>query len=292
MQLPTDYPTLRDYAAYEAMGAALPRVPVAVVTVLLNAVSTVGATLASVQSQPQPVRHVIVDGGSTDGTLDYVRAHRRPQDLLIGEPDKGISDAINKGIAASNSDYVAILHGDDALGPDQLQTALAAAVSGDHAIVFGSARIFREGRYWYLWRGEPDYARVLGRRMPAVPHPSMLVSRRAFEQVGLYDPRYKLAMDYEWLLRAERLGVGASFVEGVVADMNHDGLSNTLFAKTLAEVARVVEAYGRPRPIAQAERYGRLLKTHVSMRAQRSAPWLHAALRSVINRQVNFDRPA
>ena len=120
----------------------------------------------------------------------------------------------------------------------------------------------------------------------------MLISRRAFEQVGLYDPRYKLAMDYEWLLRAERLGVKATLVEGVVADMNHDGLSNNLFAKTLAEVARVVEAYGRPRPLAQAERYGRLVKTHISIRAQHGAPWLHTMLRSLVNRQVDFQPPA
>ena len=79
MRTPTGYPTLRDYAAYEAVGSALPLEPVAVVTVLLNAVATVGATLTSVQSQPRPVRHVIVDGGSTDGTLEYVRAHRRPR---------------------------------------------------------------------------------------------------------------------------------------------------------------------------------------------------------------------
>ena len=285
---PATWPSLADYAAYAELGAPLGRTSVAVVTVLLNAVDTVSQTLASVHAEPMPVRHVIVDGGSTDGTAAYVAKHKRAGDLLISEPDRGISDAMNKGIAASNSDYVAIIHGDDALGPGQLQTALAAARAGDLDAVFGSVRMSRGGRFWYLWRGQPDYAAVLPRRMPAVPHPSLLISRRAFERAGLYSLRYKLAMDYEWLLRAHRLGVNATFVEGVVADMNHDGRSNTAYAKTLAEVADIVQSYGRPRLIAQAERFGRVFKTAVSMKAQRGAPQLHALLRRAVNRDVSF----
>ena len=286
---PATWPSSADYAAYAELGVPLGRTSVAVITVLLNAVDTVGQTLASVHAEPMQVRHVIVDGGSTDGTAEYVARHKRPGDLLISEPDKGISDAMNKGIAASNSDYVAIIHGDDALGPGQLQTALAAARADDLDAVFGSARMSRGGHFWYLWRGQPDYDSVLSRRMPAVPHPSLLISRRAFERTGLYSLRYKLAMDYEWLLRAHRFGVHPVFVEGVVADMNHDGRSNTAYVRTLAEVADIVESYGRPRLIAQAERFGRVLKTAISIKAQRGAPQLHALLRRAVNRDVSFE---
>ena len=92
--------------------------------------------------------------------------------------------------------------------------ALAAISSTGAPFVFGDVEFHRDGAPLYRERGQAGYAAGLGAKMSCVPHPSMLVSRAAFEQVGLYRTDLKLAMDYEWLLRASRAGLVGSHVGG------------------------------------------------------------------------------
>ena len=282
-------PSFHDYARYVELGQSLAACELAVVTVVLNAAPTLPRTLQSLKRQRTDLRHVVVDGGSTDGSLAIVRSGLSPDDLLISEADGGISDAMNKGLAAANSRHVAVLHSDDWLSDGQLQLALSIIRSTGAPFVFGDVEFHRHGAFLYRERGQADYTNVLAAKMSCVPHPSMLVSKAAFEAVGLYRTDLKLAMDYEWLLRAARQGVVGSHVEGLLAHMTHDGASNTLYRRTIAEVAEIAIAYGRPWPLARAEQALRTVKTSVARRVESVDPRLHLRLKRLINPKILQD---
>ena len=118
-------PMLTDYDSYaKARNAAAPdpesRPIVSVVTIVLNAGHTLQRTIASVQAQTfSSIEHVLVDGGSSDDTLNIIRRMARPQDYWLSEKDRGISDAFNKGVALARGRYIVILNADDWLSPDQ-----------------------------------------------------------------------------------------------------------------------------------------------------------------------------
>src|ERR1700742_1593462 len=124
-------PRLDDYDTYATKrGVGLPGTapPLgSIVTIALNMARTLERTIASVQAQNFPsVEQVLVDGGSTDGTLDVILRMARPQDFWISEKDRGISDAFNKGVAMARGRYVLILNADDWLSPDQIAQSVAA----------------------------------------------------------------------------------------------------------------------------------------------------------------------
>ena len=279
-------PTLRDYAAYEALGRSRAPCELAAVTVARNAATTIARTQRSVHAQGPQVRHVVVDGGSTDATLAVLRPDLRAHDILISEPDRGISDAMNKGIAACNAAFVAVIHSDDWLSDSQLALALAHVHATGADFVFGDVDFYKAGRLAHRDRGDPDYAAKVANRMPSVLHPSILFSRQAFERVGLYRTDLKLAMDYEWLLRATSAGLRGAYSPAIIANMTHDGASNTRYPQTMAEVADVAIRYGRPRLRARAEQAMRTAKIFAGRRVERLSPAVFLAVRRRINPQI------
>ena len=100
---------------------------VSVITVCRNAATTVERTVRSVLAQSyKPLEYIIVDGGSTDGTLDIIRRNRRKIARIVSEPDRGISDAFNKGIRLSRGAYVHLLNADDWMEPDTISRGVEA----------------------------------------------------------------------------------------------------------------------------------------------------------------------
>ena len=120
-------PTLEDYRffAERRSGGQRLRPKVSLITVVLNAVDTLPRTIESVQAQSfASIEHVVVDGGSTDGTIELLSRCLRVQDYWMTEPDRGISDAMNKGIALARGDYIQFIHADDWLSPTQIEQAV------------------------------------------------------------------------------------------------------------------------------------------------------------------------
>lgn len=279
-------PTIADYTA--RVPAPADNAPaISVVSVCWNSAATIARTIASVHAQigadgaPLPTEHLFIDGGSTDATLDIIRHHLRPGDRLISERDGGISDAINKGIALAAGSHIAILHSDDWL--DKGQLAAAAAIRAD--IVFGNVMLYVDGLRWFEERGDPDYARIIHSRMPSVPHPSMLIARAVFERIGLYRCDLKMAMDYEWLLRATVAGEAAVYEPAVTAHMTLDGVSNTRWWATMREVNLIAESFGKSPWQARPSLWLRGVKTGTGAMLRRAAPKFYIGLRQRLNPQ-------
>ena len=257
---------------------------VSIVTVALNAARTLERTIASVQAQTfHSVEHVLVDGGSTDGTLDIIRRMARPQDYWISEKDRGISDAFNKGVAMARGRYILILNADDWLSPEQIGHSIAALEKSGADFVFGDLIFYEGERALFRYGGDPTYAKVIRRRWPSVGHPTLLAARGCFERVGLFDPIYRNAMDYDWLLRVHCAGARGVYCPDVVGHMTHDGVSNLQFARTIDEVRRIVVTHGRNPVVAALEAGFRRLKTSVAQPIKRRGEPLYRLARQIIN---------
>lgn len=203
------------------------RPEISVVTVCLNAAATLEQTIESVAAQSHPaLEYVVVDGGSSDGTLDIIRRH---QDLIahwISEPDEGISDAMNKGIALSQGELLFFLQADDYLiGPDALAKASAAIAGSDVDIyafdllkLSGDQQRHLRPRPWNAW---------INLKTPLL-HQATLCRRRLFERIGGFDTTLRIAMDYEFFLRAYRADASIEYRPLTLAAMRDTGISSRL----------------------------------------------------------------
>lgn len=186
-----------------------------VVTVCFNASATIADTIASVQQQDYAdVEHIVIDGASTDGTQAIVRRMANDRTLLFSEPDKGLYDAMNKGIARATGDIIGILNADDVYAHPAVLSDVARqfsagashdapvdAVLGDIAFLAGgsiSAPTRKLGRRYRSTRFTP--ARIRWGQMPA--HPAMFVRKEVYARVGGYRTDFQIAADYEFVARA------------------------------------------------------------------------------------------
>lgn len=190
---------------------------VSVITPCFNAGRFLEPMLASVAAQRADgleVEHIVLDAGSTDGTVEVLERHRAGIARLVLEPDHGPADAINKGLAMATGDVLAWLNADDLYAPDALRRACAAlARRPQAALCFGHCPVIdAEGReirrsitrfkeFWY-----PLACRPVVQMLNFVSQPAMLFRRRAFEQAGPLRIDLKAAWDYEFLLRLWRQG--------------------------------------------------------------------------------------
>jgi glycosyltransferase involved in cell wall biosynthesis len=198
-----------------------------IVTICLNASATIERTIASVAAaEGPPLEYVVVDGGSTDGTIEIVRGAAAAGRVtrFVSEKDEGISDAFNKGIRLSTGDVVGIINADDRYLPGALQ-AVADAYRGVAAdfVLYGNMIRERDG----LAR------RVRPRPLPALwkyvdspfDHPTVFVPRSVYARVGGYRTAYRYAMDYDFYLRALAAGVPFRHLERDLAAFAATGRS-------------------------------------------------------------------
>ena len=187
---------------------------ISIVTPSLDQGHYIGETIASIASQDYtPFEHIVVDGASTDGTLDVLRGHQHLSHLRwLSEPDSGQSEAINKGIRLSKGEIIAYLNADDFYRPGAFR-AVRAAFAADPAcgVVFGDcdevdgssnvtgiyrARLSRPDDLLHHWAWGSHFC---------IAQPAVFLRRGLLDQVGLFDETFELAMDYEmWLRLASR----------------------------------------------------------------------------------------
>jgi glycosyltransferase involved in cell wall biosynthesis len=245
----------------EATGGTHPAI--SVVTVCWNCRDVIEGTMRSVLDQSyDPVEYIVIDGGSTDGTVDVIRTYESELATWVSEPDDGISDAFNKGIRRANGDLIGLINAGDAYEPGAL-ASIADAAQHDP-----KSDVFYGDIYMTSDDGTPEYVRKARRglkasafrySMPAIPHPSVFARRDLYEE-RLYDPDLSYAMDYEWLRDMAERGHRFYCVEGeVLARMRLEGTSNDQYADTLAEVHRICVRYGDPPGISFL--YNRVFRT-------------------------------
>ncbi|PZF78784.1 glycosyltransferase [Aestuariivirga litoralis] len=179
-----------------------PDMTISVLTVCRNAEATIGRTIESFLAQDHPNKEmVLVDGASTDATVAIARGFAAPQIRILSEPDRGMYDALNKGLGLYTGDAVGVLNADDAYRGGSVLSRIAEALQ-DHDATHGDLDFHDgQGRVVRRWRGTPRPHRGFAAGwMPA--HPTFYVRRQLAEAVGPFDTALATAADYEWMLRA------------------------------------------------------------------------------------------
>lgn len=245
-----------------------PETPVSVVTVCLNAEAHIRTAIESVLGQTfHGIEYLIVDGGSTDGTLDIIR-ELEPRFCgrmrWTSEPDDGLYDAMNKGVAAATGALVGTLNADDFYEADAVERAVEAwlAVPGT-GVVYGDLRtIDGQGVQKVLQTPESVTARQLQSDM-TLHHPATFVASEVYAVLGAYDTRYRIAADYDFLLRCVDAGVLFTRAPAVLTNFSLGGVSNRAVRAADRESTRVRIAHGVNPAVAWARFYKRALAHRV-----------------------------
>lgn len=206
---------------------------ISIITATFNSAATIRDTLECIRLQDySDVEHIIIDGGSTDGTLEIVREFPHVQ-KIISEKDEGIYDAMNKGIAASSGNVIGILNSDDiytdssviSLIAKTFATAQVMASYADLQFVQRDnlekvVRTWKAGNYnrrsfYYGW-------------MP--PHPTFFVRKEVYDKAGTFNKSLKSAADYELMLRVLlKYEIPAHYINKVIIKMRVGGMSTASF---------------------------------------------------------------
>ncbi|HTR30462.1 MAG TPA: glycosyltransferase family 2 protein [Puia sp.] len=210
---------------------------ISVITATYNSVATVRDTLVSIRQQDHPdIEHIIVDGRSTDGTLEVVAGFPHIA-RIISEKDKGIYDAMNKGIGMATGEVIGILNSDDVyIDATVLSTVAKAFANPQVMTVYADLQYvdpenldrvqrtwitgrFRKNSFYYGW-------------MP--PHPTFFVRREVYERIGLFNTDLRSAADYELMLRVLlRYDISTYYIPRVIVKMRAGGVSNATLLNRL-----------------------------------------------------------
>jgi len=219
------------------------KLKVSIITVCYNSVETIEQTIQSVVNQSyKNIEYIIIDGGSTDGTLDLIRKYADKIAYWVSEPDDGIFDAMNKGIRAATGEIIGIINSDDWYGLNTVRNAVNYFMEHRKAqVVHGDTQIVnRDGSLFYLNRGNVGLREFIY-RMPS--HPSFFVKKQMYYQYGYFDCQYKMAADYDFLMRLYHHQIISHYVPGILAYFRRGGASSISPRQVLRETERILIQY-------------------------------------------------
>ncbi len=209
-----------------------------IVTEVMNGADHIQQTMDSVISQDYDnVEYIVVDGGSTDGTLDIIEANRDKISQVISEPDKGIYDAINKGIKYAHGDIVGIIASNDWYSDNIFAIVISEYKKNPHAILYGIVKVYMDERFCGI-EGHP----VEWLRNGMLPHSTIFVPREVYLKHGTFDISYRIAADYDAMIRFWKADVPFSFCDRVLANVRVGGISSS--ALSGIEQREVMKKYG------------------------------------------------
>ena len=218
---------------------------ISIITITYNSEKTLEQTIQSVISQNYDnLEYLIIDGGSTDHTLDIVNKYRNNIAVMVSEPDNGISDAFNKGIERATGEIIGIINSDDLLCPNAL-SAVAAAYEATVDVYRGNTQYWDE-QNGITYRGIPSMEFPANHILPkSVCHQSTFVTKAAYTKCGGFRTDFRYSMDYDLLVRFYQKSTKWKYINIDLAISRMGGVTDqTSFWKKRKEVYSIVVANG------------------------------------------------
>ncbi|RYE28600.1 MAG: glycosyltransferase [Sphingobacteriaceae bacterium] len=231
---------------------------VSVITVCYNAVSTIEASIHSLLNQDyENLEYLVIDGGSTDGTVDVIKRYLPQINYFISEPDMGMYDAINKGIAAASGEVIGLLHANDCLASPAIISTIVKTLHTTKAdAVYANLNFYAQnGKLKRKWTSK-TCSRLLLEIGWMPPHPTVYIKKNIFFRYGNYRLDFNSAADYELILRFfYRHKIKTAYVNQLFVKMLTGGISNKSFFNHVTgniNDLKAMKLHGLPAPFIAA----------------------------------------
>lgn len=236
---------------------------ISIITAVFNAKNTVENTIKSVFNQAYPnIEYIIIDGGSTDGTVDIIKKYEDKISYWVSEEDGGIYDAWNKGLEKATGEWVCFLGADDQLVKDHTETYMNYILEAKEEFDYVMSKVDLVDKSGSFIRtiGKPYKWNAFKKRMCCL-HTGSMHSKKYFDKYGYFDTKYRIVGDYEILLRAkDNLKVG--YIDKSTVKMQIGGVSDSQGVHKENKKAKIYTA-GRSRFLVNIEEYWFQLKSFV-----------------------------
>lgn len=237
-------------------------IKISVITVSFNSQETIKQTIDSIINQTiKPTEYIIIDGNSTDNTVSIIKSYENIfheldiQYKWISESDKGIYDAMNKGINLANGDIIGILNSDDwyeTIACEEIQRAYS---KNKNALIYGMIRIWKNGLEYQVRQNHHNFISE-----NVIQHPTCFIPKRMYDEFGMYDTKFQIAGDFELLNRFNKKNIDFIKIDKVITNFRLGGKSDKakfIGAKEYLDI-RYKNGY-----VSEVEYYSSLLKLQI-----------------------------
>ena len=222
---------------------------ISIITVVYNNEKTIKDAMESVLKQTyKNIEYVIIDGKSIDNTVNFINEHKEKLGYFISEKDNGIYDAMNKGIQATTGDVIGILNSDDLYQDSDVISAVMQRFNDDPGldILYGDLVYVKSNdtnKVVRNWKSKAYYNRFF-ENANVPPHPSLFVRSKVYKEVGLFDLQYKLASDYELMLRMfKKHNFKSKYLNRLIIKMRLGGATNQSFLNIFNQNKEILKAW-------------------------------------------------
>lgn len=234
------------------------KVKISIITVTYNSVKTLEKTILSITEQSfNNYEFIIIDGGSTDGTIDIIKKYEDKISYWVSEHDDGIYDAMNKGIKKAKGNWIHLLNSDDYYhNKSVLMDISKHLIDENNFYYFSMIQKYNNFEKMYSWNSN----RLKLWYSAYIPHPTMFVSKKSYLEVGLYSLQYKVAADHDMILRLISNNVNPIFSNEICTVMTIGGFSSLDINKTFNDFKNVTINNGLNKYIANLFYYIKIYK--------------------------------
>lgn len=204
---------------------------ISIITSVFNNKEYIAEAIESLLNQSyKNIEYIVIDGASTDGTTEIIKSYKDKIDKFISEPDEGIYDGLNKGIRLTTGDVIGFLHSDDLYTSNKVIENIVKQFEVDNGLdgVYGDliyTSKYNTNKVLRYWKSRAfDEALLKKGWMPA--HPTLFLKREVYEKYGKFDLSFKIAADYDFMLRVLSAGVKVKYIPQVLYKMRVGGESN------------------------------------------------------------------
>lgn len=222
---------------------------ISIITVVYNNKLTIANAIESVLAQTyNNIEYIIIDGKSTDGTLDIINEYSTKISKIVSEKDNGIYDAMNKGLHLATGDVIGILNSDDFYANNFILNEVMLHFNKDHDldILYGDLVYVKPDDINFTvrkWESKPYYPNFF-ENGDVPPHPSLFVSSRVYKHAGYFNLKYRLASDYEFMLRVfKKFTFKIKYVPLVLVNMRLGGATNKSLKNIIKGNAEILSSW-------------------------------------------------
>jgi len=215
---------------------------VSIITVVYNGIAHLEQTIKSVLNQSyENIEYIIIDGGSTDGTVELIKKYEDKIAYWVSEPDGGIYDAMNKGIAKASGEIVGLINADDWYEKNAIAIVVGTFEKREVDVVHGSMRIIKENGESFVKGAFRDISNL--KKGMLLNHPTVFAKRSLYEKYGLFDTSYRIVADWERMMSWFLNDVHFVATQEVLANFRMGGVSSEHLKKSFIEKHRVRTEY-------------------------------------------------